>query len=214
MIRRGFPFLLAICANAVMPLPVTMTPGTGRMPIDNGFQISISGASDARLQAAVVRATLRVSRQTGIPFIGPRGSVGLRIECAAKGPDVPTLGEDESYTLDVTPNGATLKAPTIAGAIHGIETFIQLVEPAAGGFSAASVHIEDKPRFPWRGLMLDSARHWMPLEVVKRNLDAMAAVKLNVFHWHLSEDQGFRVESKRYPKLHELGSDGFYYTQD
>ena len=61
--------------------------------------------------------------------------------------------------------------------------------------------------------MLDSARHWMPVEVVKRNLDAMAAVKLNVFHWHLSEDQGFRVESKRYPKLHEMGSDGLYYTQ-
>src|SRR5262249_20393761 len=182
--------------------------------IDNSFQMSISGASDARLQGAVARATSRLSRQTGIPFIGPRGSVALRIDCAAKGPDVPTLGEDESYTLDVTASGTTLKSPTIAGAMHGIETFIQLVEPAAGGFSAASVHIEDKPRFPWRGLMLDSARHWMPLEVVKRNLDAMAAGELNVFHWHLSEDQGFRVESKRYPKLHELGSDGFYYTQD
>ncbi|HJZ95843.1 MAG TPA: family 20 glycosylhydrolase, partial [Candidatus Solibacter sp.] len=214
MIRPLALSLLAICAHAVMPLPVTMTPGTRRMPIDNSFQMSISGASDARLQGAVARATSRLSRQTGIPFIGPRGSVALRIDCAAKGPDVPTLGEDESYTLDVTPNGAMLKAPTFAGAMHGIETFIQLVEPAAGGFSAASVHIEDKPRFPWRGLMLDSARHWMPLEVVKRNLDAMAAVKLNVFHWHLSEDQGFRVESKRYPKLHELGSDGFYYTQD
>jgi hexosaminidase len=78
----------------------------------------------------------------------------------------------------------------------------------------AAVHIEDHPRFPWRGLMLDSARHWMPLEVVKRNLDAMAAVKLNVFHWHLSDDQGFRVESKRFPKLHQEGSDGLFYTQE
>src|SRR5262249_10084400 len=175
MIRPLALSLLAICAHAVMPLPVTMTPGTRRMPIDNSFQMSISGASDARLQGAVARATSRLSRQTGIPFIGPRGSVALRIECAAKGPDVPTLGEDESYTLDVTPNGAMLKAPTIAGAMHGIETFIQLVEPAAGGFSAASVHIEDKPRFPWRGLMLDSARHWMPPDRGRRNLDAMAA---------------------------------------
>jgi hexosaminidase len=201
-------------AHAVMPLPVKMTPGTGRFPIDNGFQITFSGASDARLEAAAARATARLSRQTGIPFIGPRGTAALRVECAAKGPDTPTLGEDESYTLDIAPDSAVLKAPTVAGAMHGLETFLQLVEPAAGGFSAPAVHIEDRPRFPWRGLMLDSCRHWMPVPLVKRNLDAMAAVKLNVFHWHLSEDQGFRVESKRYPKLHQLGSDGLYYTQD
>ena len=107
-----------------------------------------------------------------------------------------------------------MKAAVVAGALHGIETFLQLVEPAAGGFSAGSVYIEDRPRFPWRGLMMDVSRHWMPVAVVKRNLDAMAAVKLNVFHWHLSDDQGFRVESKRYPKLQERGSDGLYYTQD
>jgi len=201
-------------AHAVMPLPVKMTPGTGRFPIDNGFQITLSGASDARLEAAAARATARLSRQTGIPFIGPRGTAALRVECAAKGPDTPTLGEDESYTLDIAPDSGVLKAPTVAGAMHGLETFLQLVEPAAGGFSAPAVHIEDRPRFPWRGLMLDSCRHWMPVPLVKRNLDAMAAVKLNVFHWHLSEDQGFRVESKRYPKLHQLGSDGLYYTQD
>ena len=93
-------------------------------------------------------------------------------------------------------------------------TFAQLVAPGPEGFQAAAVHIEDQPRFPWRGLMMDVSRHWMPVEVVKRNLDAMAAVKLNVFHWHLSDDQGFRVESKRYPKLQGAGSDGHYYTQD
>jgi hexosaminidase len=76
-----------------------------------------------------------------------------------------------------------------------------------------ALHIEDRPRFPWRGLMLDVSRHWMPMSVVLRNLDAMAAVKLNVFHWHLSDDQGFRVESKVFPKLQQLGSDGNFYTQ-
>ena len=76
------------------------------------------------------------------------------------------------------------------------------------------VDIQDHPRFPWRGLHLDVSRHWMPIEVVKRNIDGMAAVKLNVFHWHLSDDQGFRVESKRFPKLQQLGSDGNYYTQE
>ena len=77
-----------------------------------------------------------------------------------------------------------------------------------------AISIDDSPRFPWRGLMIDVSRHFIPLDVLKRNLDGMAAVKLNVFHWHLSDNQGFRVESKKFPKLHELGSDGLYYTQD
>ena len=72
----------------------------------------------------------------------------------------------------------------------------------------------DKPRFEWRGLMIDSARHFMPMEVLKRNLDAMAAVKLNVFHWHLTDDQGIRVETKKFPELYKLGSDGNFYTQE
>jgi hexosaminidase len=75
------------------------------------------------------------------------------------------------------------------------------------------VHIEDAPRFPWRGLLVDACRHFEPIEVIKRTLDGMAAVKLNVLHWHLSEDQGFRVESLRYPRLHGDGSDGLFYTQ-
>jgi hexosaminidase len=213
MIRNVGLLVAAVCAHAMMPMPVRVAPGTGRMAIDNGFQIVVSGVSDARLEAAAARAMARLSRQTGIPFLGAKGSAALRVECAAKGSEYPTLGEDESYTLDVTANGAVVKAATASGGMHGIETFLQLVGPGAGGFQAAAVHIEDRPRFAWRGLMLDSGRHWMPVAVVKRNLDAMAAVKLNVFHWHLSEDQGFRVESKRYPKLHELGSDGLYYTQ-
>src|SRR6202142_4020424 len=95
-----------------------------------------------------------------------------------------------------------------------METFLQLVDLDASGFGVPAVTIEDHPRFPWRGLMLDVARHWIPLADVKRTLDGMAAGKLNVFHWHLSENQGFRIESKRFPKLQEMGSDGQYYTQD
>jgi hexosaminidase len=77
-----------------------------------------------------------------------------------------------------------------------------------------SVRVSDRPRFAWRGLLLDPSRRWEPVEMVKRTLDGMASVKLNVLHWHLSEDQGFRIESKVYPKLHQLGSDGLFYTQD
>jgi hexosaminidase len=76
------------------------------------------------------------------------------------------------------------------------------------------VTIDDQPRFPWRGLMIDVGRHFMPVPVIERNLDGMEAVKLNVFHWHLSENQGFRAESKKFPLLQEKGSDGLYYTQD
>src|ERR1017187_7045607 len=200
---------------ALMPLPVTVRPGTGKLTLDATFKAALTSAPDARLDASIGRFVVRLSHQTGIPMLGLKDATPkLRIECSSGGNDYPTLGEDESYTLDVTSERALLKAPTRAGALHGLETFGQLVTLAQDGFEVAAVHIEDNPRFPWRGLMLDSARHWMPLEVVKRNLDAMAAVKLNVFHWHLSEDQGFRVESKRFPKLHEEGSDGLFYTQD
>jgi hexosaminidase len=206
-------------APALMPLPVTLRPATGKLTLDATFKAALVSAPDARpdarLDAAIGRFVVRLSRQTGIPMLGLKDATPkLRVECAAAGNDYPTLGEDESYTLDVTSDGALLKAPTRAGALHGLETFGQLVTLDKDGFEVPAVHIEDNPRFPWRGLMLDSARHWMPLEVVKRNLDAMAAVKLNVFHWHLSEDQGFRVESKRFPKLQQEGSDGLFYTQD
>src|SRR5262249_16772396 len=77
-----------------------------------------------------------------------------------------------------------------------------------------AVTIEDRPRFPWRGLRIDVSRHFMPVDAIKRNLDGMEAVKLNVLHWHLSDDQGFRVEGKRFPKLQQMSSDGQYYTQE
>ena len=219
MLRFALPITLissALAATpALMPLPVTVRPATGKLILDATFKAALVSAPDARLDAAIGRFVARLSRQTGIPMLGLKDAAPkLRVECASAGSEYPVLGEDESYTLDVSSEGALLKAPTRAGALHGLETFGQLVALGKDGFEVAAVHIEDSPRFPWRGLMMDSARHWMPLEVVKRNLDAMAAVKLNVFHWHLSEDQGFRVESKRFPKLHEEGSDGLFYTQD
>jgi hexosaminidase len=98
--------------------------------------------------------------------------------------------------------------------MHGLQTFLQLVAITPDGFAAPAVSIQDQPRFPWRGLMIDVSRHFIPLPVLKRNLDGMEAVKINVFHWHLSDNQGFRVESHKFPKLQEQGSDSLYYTQD
>ena len=197
-----------------MPLPVLSTAGAGKLAIDSTFKAALVSSPDARLEAAIARLVAQVSRQTGIPMLGLKDSTAkLRVECARPGNDYPTLGEDESYTLNVTAEGASLIAATRAGALHGLATFAQLVTLGKDGYEVAAAHIEDKPRFPWRGLMIDPARHWMPVAVIKRNLDAMASVKLNVFHWHLSDDQGFRVESLRFPKLQQEGSDGLYYTQ-
>ena len=118
------------------------------------------------------------------------------------------------YTLISTPDSIRIEAATPLGALHGMETLLQLTQATPSGYVIPSVTIDDSPRFRWRGLMIDCGRHFEPIDVLKRNLDAMAAVKLNVFHWHLTEDQGFRIESKRFPRLTEQGSDGLFYTQD
>jgi hexosaminidase len=124
------------------------------------------------------------------------------------------LREDESYWLKVKPSGIEIKAPTDLGAKHAFETLLQLVEMDPEGYFIPAVEITDSPRFPWRGLMMDVSRHFMPVDVVKRNIDAMSVVKFNVLHLHLSDDQGFRVQSKTYPRLHQFGSNGEYYTHE
>ncbi len=218
MVRWLLPMTLLAGSYAaplpLMPLPRIAVVSSGALPIDASFRVATTGYSDFRLDAAIKRMATRVARQTGIPMLtmGVK-PVTLLVECRERGNEFPTLGEDESYQLDVAAAGARLQAHNVTGVLRGLETFAQLIGPGPEGFEVPSVHIEDQPRFPWRGLMLDVSRHWMPTAVVERNLDAMAAVKLNVFHWHLSDDQGFRIESKRYPKLQLNGSDGNFYTQ-
>jgi hexosaminidase len=179
--------------------------------------VALTGYQEPRLQRAAGRLIQRLRRQTGIPFDDQLGAdaskATLLITCERAGEVVQSLKEDESYTLEVRPHQARLSATTPVGVLRGMETFLQLVDLDDKSFGAPAVTIHDRPCFPWRGLMLDVSRHFMPLPVVERTLDGMAAVKLNVFHWHLSDDQGWRVESKRFPKLQELGSDGKYYTQ-
>jgi hexosaminidase len=201
----------------LMPWPQSVRVGTGQLPITQGFTVGFTGNKDARLQAAAGRFLQRLSRQTGMPMNtrptdGASATLVIAAEHASK--DYPELGEDESYDLQVTPSGARITAPNTLGALHALQTFLQLVQPSPAGFAVPAVVIHDQPRFAWRGMMLDVARHFEPLTAVKRTLDGMEAVKLNVLHLHLSDDQGFRVESKTFPKLQEKGSDGLYYTQD
>ena len=203
----------------VMPLPAHVQVTGGVLKIDEGFTLSLSGYPEARLDRAAQRFVTQMARQTGIPF---RASVvakdpskaTLLITTDHESKPVQELGEDESYSLEVTPAGAKLHAANPLGTLRGLQTFLQLVSVTANGFAAPAVSMQDKPRFPWRGLMIDSSRHFIPIEVIKRNIDGLEAVKMNVFHWHLSDNQGFRAESHKFPKLHENGSDGLYYTQE
>ena len=211
---------------ALMPLPSSITRGQGAFtvtPAGGGpstFAYNYGQTHDARLEAAVRRALVRLGRTCGgevlrstIDHPAP-ANASLLINVAAPGEPVQTLDEDESYELRVTSEGATLTAATDLGAMHGLETLLQLATTEQGACVLPAVTIHDAPRFRWRGFMLDVSRHFEPVGTVERTLDGMAAAKLNVFHWHLSDDQGFRAESKKFPRLTEVASEGEFYTQD
>ena len=229
-VRRSLPFFALLCLFVpistkaqteaqtlpIMPLPASVSQGQGEFLIDGQFGVSFDGFTEPRLFRARDRFLDTLTHETGIPFNHEETATGAHFQIHTGGPSaaVQQLGEDESYQLTVTADSVRLTAANPLGAMHGLQTFLQLVRITPRGFTVPAVTINDKPRFPWRGLMLDSGRHFMPIEVIERNLDAMEAVKLNVFHWHLSENQGFRVESKVFPLLQQKGSDGLYYTQD
>jgi hexosaminidase len=200
----------------LMPVPAKVQVGAGQLVVDQAFTAVRTGQRDDRLDRGISRFLDQVSRQTGMRLNGQPADASnatLVIRAENAGRKVQELDEDESYTLEVTPSRATLTAANALGALHGLQTFLQLIEPTPAGFGVPAITIQDQPRFRWRGLLVDASRHFIPIEVLKRNLDGMAAVKMNVLHWHLSDDEGFRVESKRFPKLHERGSEGQCYTQ-
>jgi hexosaminidase len=201
----------------LMPVPANVQLGSGQLKIDSSFNIALTGYTEPRLDRAATGFLRSLHRQTALLIAlkpGDASKAALTIHTDHASKEIQDVGEDESYTLEVTSNGAKLSAATPLGTMHGLQTFLQLVDVSPDGFAAPVVTINDKPRFPWRGLMIDSARHFIPLDVLRRNIDGLEAVKMNVLHWHLSENQGFRVESKKYPKLHEAGSDGLFYTQE
>jgi hexosaminidase len=202
----------------LMPMPSSVQTKTGQLVIDTSFTVGIDGRTDALVQRSVGLFLDDLRRQTGMAPLDMKltdaGQAKLVVYSQHENKRVQELGEDESYSLEINSAGAKLDAATPLGVMRGLQTFLQLVQTTAYGFAAPAIAIQDNPRFPWRGLMIDVGRHFIPLDVLKRNLDGMAAVKLNVFHWHLSDNQGFRVESKKFPKLQEMGSDDLYYTQD
>lgn len=202
---------------ALMPVPRESSWSDARFRIDTGTSISITSYRDGRLERGVDRAVRRLEGR--VAFRLPRSypandSARITITVKESGFPVPDLREDESYRLVVTNRRAALEATTVVGALRGLETLLQLQTSDSAGFFIQGATITDAPRFPWRGVLIDVSRHWEPPAVIKRTLDGMAAVKLNVLHWHLSDDQGFRVESRAFPALQGMGSDGNFYTRD
>ncbi|MEQ1964195.1 family 20 glycosylhydrolase [Xenorhabdus khoisanae] len=208
---------IAASANhlPLMPWPQQISVQQGTLyNIDRKLNITVAGDD---MQDAVSRWRKRIEAQTGWVLPPPDAAFSpvqtIRITIAKKISPIPQPDSDESYQLLIDSHGITLKAVTRFGALRGMETLLQLLQNDAKGTYLPLVNITDKPRFPWRGVMLDSARHFLPIESIKRQLEGMAAAKINVFHWHLTDDQGWRFASEHYPKLQQLASDGLFYSK-
>ncbi|WKK66981.1 beta-N-acetylhexosaminidase [Lutimonas zeaxanthinifaciens] len=207
---------------SLMPWPEQVEVKVNGFKIGNDFSIYIHGdvSETSRIYKAAVRFIRHTTDKTGVfvsqgfpntdNITSESATLNIHFDQEAK----VEQGIDESYKLSVGSESIEIQAATDIGAMHGLSSLLQLIEAQGGHYEFKGVEIQDSPRFVWRGLMMDVSRHFMPVDVVKRNLDAMALVKLNVFHWHLSDDQGFRIETKSLPELHEKASDGLYYTQE
>lgn len=206
---------------SLMPMPKEVSVKEGKFRLSHSFDISVFGDKTSRAFSAATRTLRRLSGRTGLFFpqdfihaeeASDTSDMIVKFNHTEKAPLA--VGIDESYELNVDAGKITLTAQTDIGVLRGLETFLQLLSNDKDGYYIPAVNIKDTPRFKWRGLMFDVSRHFMPVDVIKRNLDAMAAVKMNVMHWHLADDQGFRVESKLFPALQEKCSDGLYFTQE
>ena len=192
--------------HQLMPVPAEMRWGKGRLNLKTPLKLQLSTTADPAVDAAARRLLARL-QGAAAPATGPV----LQIRYGRTGR--PEQFDEERYSLRVTPMGVSIDAPTSLGVLRALATLEQLVVTEKRQRYLPEVDIQDQPRFAWRGLLIDAARHFLPVPVIKRNLDGMAAVKLNVLHWHLTDDQGFRVESKVLPRLHQIGGADGYYTQ-
>ncbi len=192
----------------LIPIPSHMEMCRGSYPIPSEITYSVPAGKDNH--GRLDRAIRRLGNELGLKS-SPGSNGMLSIELGEPAAEFPTIETDEAYGLRIHQGKITIQARNVYGAIRALSTLSQLVDENS---RLPCLAIEDSPRYRWRGLMIDVARHWMPLPVIQRQVDAMSRYKMNVLHWHLSDDQGFRVESKTHPELHRKGSDGNHYTQD
>lgn len=206
----------------IIPMPQNLVQNQGVFKLSSGTSFGAT-TDEAKTVAEFFAAKMRNATGYNIS-VSDKGDITLTLDAAL---DV----NDEGYTLDVTSEGVTVKAKTPQGLFYGMQSFMQLLpaeiesaEKASGiAWQAPAVSIKDEPRFGYRGVMLDVCRHFIPVEDIKKQIDVLSLFKINRLHWHLTEDQGWRIEIKKYPKLTEVGSkriDGEgteykgYYTQE
>ncbi|GEL64957.1 hypothetical protein KBA01_22430 [Kozakia baliensis] len=198
-------------AVALMPQPRSAVLDGRIVPITGGVRVVWQGKPSPLLKRAAARFERHLAVLAGKL---EQGAAPLSVVVSVRpDPDYLSIREREHYTLNVAPGGVHLDAEGPAGVLRGFATLLQLVEPLPQSAGFASGRIDDAPRFVWRGIMIDVSRHFMSVDTIKRQLDAMELTKLNVLHWHLSDGTGFRVESKRFPKLQQVGGHNQYYTQ-
>jgi len=218
---------------SIIPLPAKIEVGRGSFQIGQETIILLASQS-ADIQEVAEFLAAKLRRPTGFPLeIRPAsGEVPGQAILLRTADRLSKLG-DEGYQLSSSKNGVKIEAATAAGLFHGVQTLFQLLpaevegsgQPEGITWSVPFVKIEDRPRFVWRGVHLDVGRHFFPKEFVKRYIDLLAMYKMNTFHWHLTEDQGWRVEIKKYPRLTEIGAwrresmddgipHGGFYTQE
>jgi hexosaminidase len=187
--------------TALIPLPLKLEPRQGTFTIAASTAVHADGEAAQRVAKQFVELVSTTGKiDLKLAANGTTGGIRFVLDPAFKS------ASPEAYVLDAATDGITVRANDERGLFYGAVTLWQLTtQGGEAGIQVPALHIEDAPRFGWRGLMLDSARHFQSVDEIKRLLDAMALHKLNTFHWHLTDDQGWRIEIKRYPKLTEVG---------
>jgi hexosaminidase len=188
----------------LLPQPEHVELREGRFLPDARADVAITGASRAEARELGELAASILQEGWDIPVKLRRGSVKSATLTLQRLPDKD--GNSEAYTLEVDAQGLRLSASTPAGLFYGLQTLRQLIPPGSRDAGVPALRIDDAPRFGYRGLMLDVARHMYPLDFIKRQIDLMARYKFNTLHWHLTDDQGWRLEIRRYPKLTSIGA--------
>lgn len=198
---------------SIIPEPVQLERLSGSFRLTKDTRIAASQHESGVYGVAVYLADCLakgLEDKPGITLTDNQAPPRNAIVLTTRGAD-PTLG-DEGYELRVGPDGILLRAPTDTGLSRGVQTIRQLLVPEfetgkkRANWELPAVRVRDWPRFKWRGMLLDCCRHFMDKEFVKRAIDLLAYHKMNVLHWHLTEDQGWRIEIKKYPKLTEVGA--------
>ena len=192
----------------IIPTPVSLTQNEGNFKLNKNTRIYAS-TPEAKTVAEFFAAKMNTATGYQIATADKETSDGISLVI-----DGSLDVNDEGYTLDVADSGVRIKAKTPQGLFYGMQSFLQLLpaeieSPSAVkgiAWIAPAVSIKDEPRFGYRGIMLDPCRHFIPVENIKKQLDVLALFKINRMHWHLTDDQGWRIEIKKYPKLTEVGS--------